>query len=483
MTGQAAPTHPHSDVGPREYTVSELAAAVQQRVEAVGRVRLKGEVSGFKRAGSGHLYFDLKDANAVIAAVCWRSSAARIRTQPEDGLEVVVSGKLTTYPGRSQYQIVVDSVTLAGAGALLKLLEDRRRKLAAEGMFDAARKQPLPYLPEVVGVVTSPSGAVLRDILHRLRDRFPRRVLVWPVPVQGDGAAAAVANAIEGFGRLSASGAVPRPGVLIVARGGGSAEDLMAFNEEEVVRAAAACPIPVISAVGHETDITLLDFAADVRAPTPTAAAEMAVPVRAELAVEVRALGARLSAAAARSLAQRSERLAGLARGLRGPREWLDRGVQRLDHAALRLGSVRAAAHARWVHRFELAAGRLTAAQLAGRLDAGAERLAALSRSLARDMGRGLTERGRALTGLAGVLESVSHKRVLQRGYAVLWDADARPVTRAAAVSPGMALDIELRDGHVPATAGKGAAAPPRRRKRTDDGAEEPEPLTQGKLL
>ena len=483
MTGQVAPARPGPGAGLREYTVSELAAAVRQRVEAVGRVRLKGEVSGFKRAGSGHLYFDLKDANAVIAAVCWRSSAVRLRAQPEDGLEVVVGGKLTTYPGRSQYQIVVDTVALAGEGALLKLLEQRRRKLAAEGLFDDARKRPLPHLPEVVGVVTSPSGAVLRDILHRLRDRFPRRVLVWPVPVQGDGAAVAIARAINGFSRLAAAGAVPRPDVLIVARGGGSVEDLLAFNEEEVVRAAAACPIPLISAVGHETDTTLLDFAADVRAPTPTAAAEMAVPVRADLAAEVRALAERLGVAAARGLSQRGERLAGLARGLGRPREWLDRGAQRLDHAAERLGSAGAAAHARWVHRFQLAGGRLTPAPLAGRMDARGERLAALGRGLARDVGRALSERSRALAGLAGVLESVSHKRVLRRGYAVLWDAEARPLTRAAAISPGMALDIELRDGHVPATVGQGAAAPPRRRKRAAAGADEPAPLKQGTLL
>ena len=258
------------------FSVSEISGLIKTTMEhRFEQVRIRGELSGFKRAPSGHLYFSLKDENAVIDGVCWRASAARLRIRPEDGMEVIASGRITTYAGRSKYQVVVETLEHAGEGALLKLLEDRKRKLAAEGLFDEARKQLLPYLPDVIGVVTSPTGAVIRDILHRLADRFPRRVLVWPVLVQGDGAAAQVAAAIRGFNGLG-GGTIPRPDLLIVARGGGSIEDLWAFNEEIVVRAAADSDIPLISAVGHETDWTLIDLAADVRAPTPTAAAELA---------------------------------------------------------------------------------------------------------------------------------------------------------------------------------------------------------------
>ena len=271
-----------------EYTVSELSLALKRSIEdGFGQVRVRGEISGFKRHGSGHCYFALKDTDAVLDAVCWRTTAIRLDLKPEDGMEVVCSGRLTTYPGRSKYQLVVDRIELAGKGALLRLLEERRLRLAAEGLFAAERKQKLPFLPAVIGIVTSPTGAVIRDILHRLADRFPRHVLIWPVAVQGEGAAAQVAAAIDGFNRLTAGGSVPRPDLIIVARGGGSLEDLMAFNEEIVVRAAAASAIPLISAVGHETDTTLIDHASDRRAPTPTAAAEMAVPVRLDLVADL----------------------------------------------------------------------------------------------------------------------------------------------------------------------------------------------------
>ena len=246
-----------------EYTVSELSGALKRTIEQTfAYVRVRGEISGLKRHGSGHCYLALKDADAVLDAVIWRTTAIRLAVKPEDGMEVVCTGRLTTYPGRSRYQLVIDTIELAGVGALLKLLEERRRRLAAEGLFDAERKKKLPFLPAVIGVVTSPTGAVIRDILHRLADRFPRRVLIWPVAVQGEGAAAQVAAAIAGFNRLPRGGALPRPDLIIVARGGGSLEDLMAFNEEIVVRAAAASPIPLISAVGHETDTTLIDHAA-----------------------------------------------------------------------------------------------------------------------------------------------------------------------------------------------------------------------------
>ena len=284
-----------------EYSVTEISALLKRTVEQnFSYVRVRGEISGFKRHSSGHCYLALKDEDAVLDAVIWRPNVARLAVKPEDGMEVVCTGRLTTYPGRSKYQLVIESVELAGIGALLKLLEARKAKLAAEGLFAEERKQKLPYLPEVIGVVTSPTGAVLRDILNRLDDRFPRRVLVWPVAVQGEGAALQVAAAIAGFNALKPDGAVPRPDLLIVARGGGSLEDLMAFNEEVVVRAAAASEIPLISAVGHETDTTLIDYASDRRAPTPSAAAEMAVPVRLELMAEIAAKATRLARGASR---------------------------------------------------------------------------------------------------------------------------------------------------------------------------------------
>src|SRR5438105_9382771 len=272
-----------------EFTVSELSSALRRTVEdAYGHVRVRGEISGFRGAhSSGHCYFALKDENAKIEAVIWKSSLYRMRFKPQEGLEVIATGRLTTFPGKSTYQIVIEALEPAGIGALMALLEERKKKLAAEGLFDQARKQELPWLPEVIGVVTSPTGAVIRDILHRLEDRFPRRVLVWPVKVQGDGSAEQVAAAIRGFNALPIGGRIPRPDLLIVARGGGSLEDLWSFNEEVVVRAAAESAIPLISAVGHETDVTLIDFAADQRAPTPTAAAEMAVPVRSELLAQI----------------------------------------------------------------------------------------------------------------------------------------------------------------------------------------------------
>jgi len=458
-----------------EFSVSELSQALKRVVEGnFERVRVRGEVSGFKRAASGHLYMALKDEEAVLDAVCWRGAAARLALAPEDGLEVIATGRLTTYPGRSKYQIVIDQLELAGEGALLKLLEERRRKLAAEGLFDAERKKPLPFLPAVIGVVTSPTGAVIRDILHRLADRFPRPVLIWPVLVQGEGAADQIAAAIAGFNALEAGGPVPRPDLLIVARGGGSLEDLWAFNEEAVVRAAAASQIPLISAVGHETDTTLIDFAADYRAPTPTAAAERAVPVRSELLTATLEHGRRLAGAAARLLAERRAEVTGLARGLPEPRRLLEEKTQRLDERAERLrGALRGFAQTR---RTELA--RIGAAlphprrQLAlcrERLDAQGGRLTGVGRRIAErpaealarlDAARRLGRCGRQipvdrrdrLDGLGRVLESVSYRKVLARGYAVVRGPEGL-IARAAAVTPGLALAIEFADGKVAAQA------------------------------
>ncbi len=323
-----------------EYSVSELSFALRRMVEnEFEHVRVRGEVSGFKgAAGSGHCYFTLKDSGAALEAVVWKTTFQRLKFKPEDGLEMVATGRLTTYPSRSRYQLIVDYLEPAGAGALMVLLEERRKKLAAEGLFDAVRKKPIPYLPAVIGVITSPTGAVIRDILHRLRDRFPRRVLVWPVRVQGEGAAEEVAAAIRGFNAIAPEGALPRPDLLIVARGGGSIEDLWAFNEEAAVRAVAASAIPVIAAVGHETDWTLVDHAADLRAPTPTGAAEMAVPVRAELLAQTRELASRHELSLRRFMEHRRRDYLALCRALPSLADLLALPRQKLDDVGGRLG-------------------------------------------------------------------------------------------------------------------------------------------------
>jgi exodeoxyribonuclease VII large subunit len=495
-----------------EITVSELSGRLKRAVEdAFGHVRVRGEISGYRgQHASGHAYFCLKDEGARLDAVVWRTAFARLRFKPEEGMEVIATGRLTTYPGRSTYQIVIEQLEPAGAGALMALLEERRKKLAAEGLFDRARKRPLPYLPGVIGVVTSPTGAVIRDILHRLSDRFPRRVLVWPVRVQGETSAAEVAAAIRGFNALAPGGAIPRPDVLIVARGGGSLEDLWGFNEEIVVRAAAESAIPVISAVGHETDTTLIDHAADCRAPTPTAAAEMAVPVRAELIAANAALGGRLLAALVRHVERRRGELRGAARVLPTPEALLATRRQRLDLAGSRLGSALAAnvqAHRR---AFVRAAGRLQPRVLEGRIAGCRERVATLRarnrRALAANTagwhGRLLACSARlvpalasetrlqraALTGLARRLQpelvrrriaerrarvaavdalrvAYSYQGVLARGFALVRDGEGRPVRSAAAAAPGATLSLEFHDGHLAVTAAGEAVpkpAPPR---------------------
>jgi exodeoxyribonuclease VII large subunit len=479
-----------------EYTVSELSFALRRTIEdGYEHVRVRGEISGYRGPhGSGHAYFCLKDEGALIDAVVWRTTMQRLRFKPEEGLEVVATGKVTTYPGKSKYQIVVEALEPAGAGALMALLEERRKRLAAEGLFDVARKRPLPSLPRVVGVVTSPTGAVIRDILHRLAERFPTHVVVWPVRVQGETAAAEVAAAIQGFNALEAGGPVPRPDVLIVARGGGSLEDLWPFNEEVVVRAAAASAIPLVSAVGHETDTTLIDHASDRRAPTPTAAAEIVLPVRAELLDRIAELGLRLGRGATRLLTARRRELSGAARALPRPEALLALPRQRLDGAAgrlpralvsevtkKRLGFARAAArfgpelaHARLVRartRLEAPADRLGRALRVG-LERRRERLDRLTPRLSpelprrtllrgRDALRGLGERARRcaeaglerrrarLDGLAGLLRSLSYRSVLDRGFALVRGPDGRPVRSAAEVSPGARLGIELAEGRL----------------------------------
>jgi len=448
-----------------EYTVSELSLALKRSVEEnFSHVRVRGEISGFKRVGSGHCYFALKDADAVLDAVCWRQTAIRIPLKPEDGMEVVCTGRLTTYPGRSKYQLVIDTIELAGIGALLRILEERRQRLAAESLFDAERKQKLPFLPAVIGIVTSPTGAVIRDILHRLADRFPRRVLLWPVAVQGEGAAAQVAAAIAGFNRLLPGGPVPRPDLLIVARGGGSLEDLMPFNEEVVVRAAAASVIPLISAVGHETDTTLIDHASDLRAPTPTAAAEMAVPVRLDLIAELGGKTARLSGSLARVFSERRLHLSGLARGLPDPQDLLGAAAQRLDDRSERLRLAIAARLAAARQRFGLAAAGLRPAALAADIGRARERLADVEPRLAAAMDRALVAQRDALDNFAGRLATHSerHESLLARGYVVVRDASERVVTDAVKVRPNTALELEFYDGKVGVIAG-GSRRPVRR--------------------
>jgi exodeoxyribonuclease VII large subunit len=502
-----------------ELTVSELSTALKRTIEdAYGYVRVRGELGKVSYHGNGHVYFDLKDERACIAGVIWRSTTPRIKLRLEAGLEVVITGRLTTYPGRSQYQLVVETLEPAGLGALMALLEERRKKFIAEGLFDEARKQLLPYLPTVIGVITSPTGAVIRDILHRLADRFPRHVLVWPVKVQGEGSAAEVAAAIEGFNALAASlsaaaggagkgGGLRRPDLLIVARGGGSLEDLWSFNEEIVVRAAAASLIPLISAVGHETDVTLIDFAADRRAPTPTAAAEMAVPVRADLLVDIDSLARRALASWRRNQDARRTELRAAARALPDADEVLALPRQRLDHAAAALTrALRANAH---IHRvdFSRIGGRLNPQLLRATVERRRERYAGIAQRLqasvaaniqthrtriARERERVVTFAQRAERAVGVILDrrfsrldragqllaAFSYRGVLARGFALVRDGAGQPLRAAAAVSAGMRLDIEFSDGRVGAVAGdarvtpEAPPAPPRRRRRSSVGGE-----------
>jgi len=492
-----------------EFSVSELSFALKRQLEgAFPRVRVRGEVSQPSFPRSGHCYFRLKDENAVLDAVCWKTTLPRLGLKIEEGMEVIATGKITTYAGSSRYQIIIDRVELAGEGALLKLLEDRRKKLAAEGLFDTEHKRPLPFLPEIVGVVTSPSGAVIRDILHRLADRFPRRVLVWPVAVQGDKAAREVAAAIAGFNRLPLEGPVPRPGVLIVARGGGSLEDLWAFNEEVVVRAAAASTIPLISAVGHETDTTLIDFASDRRAPTPTAAAEMAVPVRADLIAQTLDFGQRMIACLNRALREASVALTGLARGLGDPVRLIEERQQRLDVCGERLALATRQLVERRDH--QLAAARLVSplavinakeqalvsevrvlegamrryvSDTHQKIERTAERLEQFVERIRRSLGEMLTRGDERIEQLGKLLESYSFHSVLNRGFALVRDQDGHPVLSATDTQAGDTLTIEFADGRIGAkvTDGIGAASrtptPPRRRDDRGSGG------NQGSLL
>ncbi len=483
-----------------EFSVSELANAVKRVIEGeFGLVRVRGEVGRVSRPASGHLYFDLKDDRAVIAAISWKGQLAKMQVRPEEGMEVIATGRMTTFPGQSKYQLIVEDVSPAGAGALMAMLEKRRAALQAEGLFDAARKKPIPYLPQVIGVVTSPSGAVIRDILHRLRDRFPRHVLIWPVAVQGQACAPDVAAAIRGFNAIAPGGPIPRPDLIIVARGGGSLEDLWGFNEEIVIRAAAESRIPLISAVGHETDTTLIDYASDRRAPTPTAAAEMAVPVRLELLATLDATNARQLRGIARSTQRRGERLRDLARALprlerltAGPAQrfdlWSGRLIGALGQAAMRkrrgfdplaallrprlltdrilrdqtrLAALSDRASSARARRAERAADR--AAALAQRL---APALARVIATAARNVAQGRADlatlgirldqapsaRLASLTQRLDALDrtrlTLGYQATLLRGYAVM-RGDGAVVTTKAGAEAAISLEVEFHDGRL----------------------------------
>lgn len=509
-----------------EYSVSELSGALRRTVEdTFGNVRVRGEISGYRGThASGHAYFTLKDDRARLDAVIWRGTFAKLAFRPEEGLEVVATGRLTTYPGSSKYQIVIDDLKPAGAGALMALLNERRQRLEAEGLFDPARKRPLPFMPRVIGIVTSPTGAVIRDICHRIADRFPVHLLVWPVRVQGDTSGAEVTAAIEGFNAIQPGGAVPRPDLIIVARGGGSLEDLWGFNDEAVVRAAAASSIPIISAVGHETDWTLIDHAADRRAPTPTGAAEMAVPVRTELTAQVAALHARLRAGISRQLQQERRALTALARAMPGadmllatPRRRLDdlaalleRGLtahvtgqrQRFlstsarlqpGRLAITIGQKRAhltelanrSAHAisdrssGARNRFSGIAAGLRPTLLDHRLDNGRRRFEPLGPALDRAWDRTATRNTERLAGVWRVAASLDPRRVLERGYAIVRDAAGQAITRADGLSAGQRFSVEFAGGETrEAMALDGDAAAGRSRRGAK--ADRPE---QGKLF
>jgi exodeoxyribonuclease VII large subunit len=491
----------HGDGGNlAELSVTEMSMALKRTVEdRFGLVRVRGEISGFRGAhSSGHCYFALKDDRSRLEAVIWRGSFSRLQARMQEGLEVVATGKLTTYPGTSKYQIVVENLEPAGAGALMALLEERKRRLAAEGLFAEERKQLLPFLPMVIGVVTSPTGAVIRDVLHRISERFPLHVIVWPVRVQGETSGAEVAAAIRGFNALGHGAAVKRPDLIIVARGGGSIEDLWGFNDEAVVRAAAESMIPLVSAVGHETDWTLIDLAADRRAPTPTGAAEIAVPVKADLEAQLAALAARLRAGAARSLERGRAKLLAARRGLGTADAILAAPRQRFDAASARLGTALDLAVGRKRRAFATIAGRLSRRQLENRIAWKRESFEALDRRLANSLRaasrrkreefarvlprltarqldriavaarqrlelatrrsgtafmRGTEKQRQRFDGVWRLVVSLSHQRVLERGFALVRDASGKAVTSAAQIAPGDSFRVDMRDGSIEATA------------------------------
>jgi exodeoxyribonuclease VII large subunit len=474
-----------------EISVSELSGAIKRTVEdAFGYVRVRGEISGYRGpSASGHVYFALKDISAKIDAVIWKGVFSRMKIRPDEGLEVIVTGKISTFPGSSKYQLIIDSMEPAGVGALLAQLEERRKRLAAEGLFDPARKQLLPYLPRVIGVVTSPTGAVIRDIIHRISDRFPLHILVWPVRVQGENSSAEVAAGIRGFNALELDGPIPRPDVLIVARGGGSLEDLWGFNDEIVVRAAAESDIPLVSAIGHETDTTLIDFAADLRAPTPTGAAEMIVPVLAELLATTNDLGSRSKSALLRLLERRKNDLRATARALPSTETLLAQPRQRLDIATNRLPqSLRGGLDRRRIAlsslttRLEQKSPRANLAARRAKLDSVSGRLAnallgrlsrarddnkrqrektlAAAERLNQALRQQLNRKADRLQNAGKLLKSFSHENILQRGFALVLNQQGLPVKNIDMVEAGDALVVQVSDGRFGAVVTNGTAPP-----------------------
>ncbi len=453
----------------RTYSIEEISRQVKSTLDdAFGRIRIRGEISSVSLPRSGHVYLTFKQERHELAAVMWKSKAARLPQPPQEGIEYVATGNLTAYSGSSKYQLIVDSLEPAGEGALLAMIEKRRIRLQAEGLFDREHKQALPYLPGLIGVITSPGGAVIRDILHVLRQRFPRHVVLWPVAVQGQNCAGEVAAAIRGFNRLDPGSAVPRPDLLIVARGGGSMEDLLGFSEEEVVRAAFESRIPLISAVGHETDTPLIDLAADHRSPTPSAAAERAVPVRSELLANVQGLGSRLTSGTGRVVSGGRERLGGLSRGLPKPERLTDFAAQRLDSLSGRLPSALRAAIQEQQLQFGRLAGRVRAPSGVQRAESnlsgltarlrpglvrsaigqGREQLASRAGRLQRRIGQTVGRESARLRSHSRLLESLGYHQVLGRGFAVVRDGDEVLVSRAQAAARGR-LDIEFHDGQL----------------------------------
>jgi len=516
-----------------EYSVSELSGSIKRTVEqAFDQVRVRGEISGYRGPhSSGHAYFSLKDDKARIDAVIWKGTMSRLKFRPEEGMEVIATGKVTTFPGSSKYQIVIETLEPAGAGALMALIEERKRKLGAEGLFDPSRKRPLPYMPKVIGVITSPTGAVIRDILHRISDRFPVHVIVWPVRVQGEGSGNEVAAAIEGFNAFTAGGPIARPDLLIVARGGGSLEDLWSFNDEAVVRAAANSQIPLISAVGHETDWTLIDYASDQRAPTPTGAAEMAVPVKADLEAAVSALSARLKSAVGRHMDNRRQSVRALTRALPSLDQLLALPRRRFDEASAGLGRglqmntankrrsfERIAAHLRpdvlstrinerrqklgeriiraeriverRLHEAKSrvssadAALRTLPARLLSQIHRSQDRLTSLSGRTDSALLADVRRRRSTLLAHGRMLQSMSYENVLKRGYALIRDETGALIGAASALSLNQAIKIQFADDTISAVTTEGSATPPPQpaKKRADKPATAAPPK-QGSLF
>ncbi len=451
-----------------ELSVSELAFSLKRTLEETfGRVRVRGELSGLKLASSGHLYGSIKDENANVDIVCWKGMLSKLSIKPADGLEVICTGKVSSFPKSSKYQIIVDSIELAGEGALLKMLEDRKKMLAAEGLFAPERKRSLPFLPQVIGVVTSPTGAVIRDIIHRLNDRFPRHVIVWPVPVQGDGAAEKIAAAIDGFNALPATGgAMPRPDLLIVARGGGSLEDLMAFNEEVVVRAVANCTIPLISAVGHETDTTLIDYVSDLRAPTPTGAAEMAVPRRDDLRYTMVENQKRMIGGMRRMMGELSHKLSAQAAKLGDPAQILELKSQQLDHTGQKLGSAFERGLSQRQNRIRELGAMLKHPK--SQIDEKTRTLALHAASLKRVGNSALKDKEQNLNYAAKMLNSLSYQNVLKRGYVVVRDAGGKIIGDAKQAIKEQNIMLEFKDNEkIAATIGENAPKNPISKKKT----------------